>query len=343
MTKLKTLRKQERREYDMANFAEPPKVFPRYCDQPHPWWAMNKPTPSPKVKLHKSVSEPVIKVTDAPSAFAEKVEVGPVVGPVQPLPNEVLEEPYPAPLYQTDDMYMGNQTKKRYTDVLIEQGLMRNQPRYFDNLRPIATNKNDYLHLDKFSSFDVIREGAYEMEMDKPMKSKLGIQMAQVPPGVPKSSHSASGTSSTGAPERASNVTGRSPGPRSIAAESGTSSVVGGHAGGSTVAQTPSPVRKTDRLPTREAPSFVSGSPSPARNGGLGGVRCGGFQRYDQQQRPEFHYLQERHRTRTDSTGAERSGKFGAAASVVQMAQALKSGPVKARSRTQTSHSAHSS
>lgn len=338
MTKLKNARKQDRIEYDMANFNEEKRQFPRFSDQPHPFWTMgNDRSPhEKKPRMHKTVSEPVIKVTDAPSAFETKVEVGPIVGPVQPLTTEVLQEPLPRPQDQAADMFTGTQTKKRYTDFMIETGQMRNQPRYFDNLQPLRTDKNDYLPLDHWSSFEMIRDASYasiakSTSKDSPLISKLHSHTPKLPPGVPKSNHSASGTSSTG-PERPS------PAPRSIAAESGTSSVnPQSHVDGSHIGKgTPSPVRKVERLPTREAPNYVSGSPSPAKNGGYTGVRCGGFQRYDQQQRPEFQYLQNHPRTRTDSTAKS----IGALSAAVSAVGALKRG---GRSRTQTAHSAHSS
>lgn len=273
-----------------------------------------------------------------PVRFATKVEVGPVVGPVQPLPHDVLEEPLPRPLDQIDDMYMGNQTIKRYTSDMIEMGQLRNQPRLFDSLPPIRTDKTDFVPLDRFSSFEIIKQASYgqERHVDKePVVSKIKNVLDKMMPQMPKSaaSHSASGTSSTGPPER------HSPGPRSIAAESGTSSANAEGATGLAGKGAFSPPKKTDHLPAREVPNFVGGSPSPPKNPGFGGVRCGGFQLYDQHKTDGFKYGSKSspHRDRTYSTG--KTMGLGAASSAVQMALKGRG----ARSRTQTGHSVHSS
>merc|ERR1719281_1386166 len=117
--------------------------------------------------IHKCVSEPMLKITDAPSAFAEKVEVGPIVGPKQPLPKSVFAPPLAGPMPPFDDPCYGRQTVKRFTDQEIERGMLRNMPRFFDNLPTLRTEAKDFEPIDHSSSFDLIKARSIRKENER--------------------------------------------------------------------------------------------------------------------------------------------------------------------------------
>lgn len=350
MSALKAQRKRDRIEYDMAHFREDTKEFPRFSDQPHPFWTLGaEQRPFAQKNPQRSVSEPVLKITDAPSAFAEKIDVGPTMGPTQPLPKAVFAPPLAGPMPPFEDPCYGRQTVKRYTDAMIERGQMRNMPRYFDTLQPIATEAKDFHPIDHYSSFELIKEKSLKDEAEKrklaensPTMSRLGHHL---PPGA------SAACSASGVEQEGSYISGMRSRVASGLEDGGGSSSdacnrgeVGGP--GERRSRRTSPEKappEVTRLPSREAPNFMMGTPSPAKNLGRSGVRCGGFQHWDQTQRPDDQTRADpsaddrRTRGRADSKGAGLS--FGAAAKTISAISRKKNGAESGRrSRTHSSN-----
>lgn len=166
LTKLKNARKQERVEYDMANFFEEKRQFPRFSDQAHPWWTLQKrgsSAPAQQSPMRPVASEPCLKITDSPRGD---------FGTIKPS-TAPLESVYPP---QEGDRLQklgkqkwndGSQTVKRWTTELIEKGSLRNCPRFFDNIKPMCTCAKDFEPLDNTSSMEPIRTAALKKQSMK--------------------------------------------------------------------------------------------------------------------------------------------------------------------------------
>lgn len=158
LTKLKVQRKQERREYDMANFYEENRMFPRFSDQPHPWWTLQKRGSSapPKHNTMRPVaSEPTFKITDSPRGELNKPMTAPLESVYPPIEGDRVQKSH-----NQQKWHDGAQTVKRWTTELIEKGNIRNCPRFFDNLKPITGCAKDFEPLENTSSIEPIRTAA---------------------------------------------------------------------------------------------------------------------------------------------------------------------------------------
>eukprot|EP00746_Dinoflagellata_sp_MGD_P165634 gnl/MRDRNA2_/MRDRNA2_95020_c0_seq1.p1 gnl/MRDRNA2_/MRDRNA2_95020_c0~~gnl/MRDRNA2_/MRDRNA2_95020_c0_seq1.p1 ORF type:complete len:687 (+),score=123.82 gnl/MRDRNA2_/MRDRNA2_95020_c0_seq1:135-2195(+) len=161
LAKLKNQRKQDRIEYDMANFFEEKRQFPRFSDQPHPWWMLQKrgySAPAKHNQLRPAVSEPCLKITDSPRGGDNKPSTAPLESMYPPTEGERLQK------IGQQKWKDGSQTVKRWTTELIEKGNLRNVPRYFDNLKPMCTCAKDFEPLDNTSSMEPIRTAALEKQ-----------------------------------------------------------------------------------------------------------------------------------------------------------------------------------
>merc|ERR1711998_710065 len=68
LTKLKDRRRRDKIEYDMANFRERPKEYPKFSERPDiPFWADGEKSPDVAPvppAMSRTLSEPVFKVTE---------------------------------------------------------------------------------------------------------------------------------------------------------------------------------------------------------------------------------------------------------------------------------------
>lgn len=177
LTKLKSQRKQERAEYDMANFSEERRQFPRFSDQPHPWWALQKRGSSAPAK-HNSMrpvaSEPALKITDSPRGDLQKPSTAPLESVYPPKEGDKLQK---KGQQKWND---GAQTVKRWTTELIEKGNLRNVPRFFDNIKPICTCAKDFEPLDNTSSIEPIRTAALKQQAEVRKRHKTTTVTSQL-------------------------------------------------------------------------------------------------------------------------------------------------------------------
>lgn len=169
LSKLKAQRKQDRVEYDMANFFEEKRQFPRFSDQPHPWWTIQKrgsSAPAPQNKLRPVASEPCFKITDSPRGDLKKPSTAPLESVYPPVEGERLQK------IGEHKWRDGSQTVKRWTTEMIEKGNMRNVPRFFDNIKPMATCAKDFEPLDNTSSIEPIRVAALKKQAETKERSR---------------------------------------------------------------------------------------------------------------------------------------------------------------------------
>jgi len=161
LTRLKDQRKKDRIEYDMQNFARSrvaPREYPKFSDNPEvPFWLAERneqmASASPPPAVSRSVSEPMLKVTDLPWAH-------------EPARTTMADLPHAAHAMaagkEASGPAYGSRTVKRWTAEMIERGEGRNKPRLFDSIQPVRIGPMDLQSLDLTSSMEPIRRAAQD-------------------------------------------------------------------------------------------------------------------------------------------------------------------------------------
>jgi hypothetical protein len=162
LTKLKTERRQDKIEHDMANFEPPVKQYPRYSDQDSPWWTLQ----------NGYCTEPPTSLLKAPPAA--------ITGKVNETvhfthTNETKEDERQAAntrAYHELDMIdeMSDKAIKRWSTEFAEMGQGQRGPRLFDGVRQAVTYSHDFTPLDHFSSFELIRKDSMRAESERNQK-----------------------------------------------------------------------------------------------------------------------------------------------------------------------------
>merc|ERR1719321_2013037 len=130
----------------MAHFGERKKENPRYSDQPHPWWTLhqqNRHMSAPSIVRDAKPEQPVLKVT----------QTNPDV-----------------------------QTVKRWTTDLIEHNQLRNQPRLFDQLRPMRIYAKDFAPLENYSSFEWTRNQSLRQQAEARKRNSEHVPRSKLDP-----------------------------------------------------------------------------------------------------------------------------------------------------------------
>lgn len=175
LTKLKDQRRAARRDYDMQHFRlnRNPLEYPKYSDNPDvPFWLAGQEesmaSTAPPLRLHTSISEPVLKVNQVP--FGESPGAESLKGIQAPAAAQ-------KPQRKTD---LGAKTVKRFSVEMMENGEGRNKPRLFDAIQPMEVNVRDFEPLDATSCMEPIRKkcladmaGKTRRNAERPMRSKM--------------------------------------------------------------------------------------------------------------------------------------------------------------------------
>uniref|UniRef100_A0A7S4RK53 Uncharacterized protein n=1 Tax=Alexandrium monilatum TaxID=311494 RepID=A0A7S4RK53_9DINO len=269
MTKTKLLdqRRQDKIEYDMANFKVPDlQQFPHFSDRPDvPFWkqgSAERAGQEPRALSRKSASEPVLKVTDVPFGYQEPERSSPIM-------SLTAGKPVDGSKYQC-----GSHTVKRWTTDMLERGQGRNKPRLFDNIQPMRIGPLDLMPLEITSSIECIRNAACKGREEErqraaasPLRSLLFNDNTQLQP------------SSSGLNSRLGSKLGagsqRDPGAE-------TTKVTPGSALSRRAVATSDPVmRSTFNTVLSDKPREPRFFGSMTRPMSSTGVRCGGFQRFE--------------------------------------------------------------
>jgi len=181
-TRLKDNRLKDKIEYDMNHFGFPqvfPREYPKFSDHPDiPFWVSDPEdaglrTSHPR-SISRNMSEPAFKVTELP--FGEHRD-------------EVVSDPPQARTAgKTTQKYQqeGSKTVKRWSTDMLERGQARNQPRLFDNIRPVRIGPKDLEPLDLTSSMEPIRNAALRRQAEErkkmaamPKRSRLYVDPSE--------------------------------------------------------------------------------------------------------------------------------------------------------------------
>jgi len=181
LTKMKDQRRKDKMEYDMKNFSFPktfPRAYPKYSDHPDiPFWVSNAESArigenAPRA-MPRTVSEPTFKVTELPYGDEPSVSYDNIADSGKDLA---------AGKFSTKEMTLGSKTVKRWSTDMLERGQARNQPRLFDNIRPVRIGPKDLESLDLTSSFEPIRSAALRRQAEErkrmasiPKRSRLYV------------------------------------------------------------------------------------------------------------------------------------------------------------------------
>jgi len=278
LTRLKDNRLKDKIEYDMNHFSFPrsfPREYPKFSDHPDiPFWVSNAEDArigsSPPQTLSRNHSEPAFKVTELP--FGEE-------------PRETYEVmPDSAKALAAGKMTLGRQTElgsktvKRWSTDMLERGQARNQPRLFDNIRPVRIGPKDLEPLDLTSSMEPIRNAALRRQAEERKKMAAMPKRSRLYVDPSEETHAKLPAQAVGSKMESSEATAQR----------------------STMEPPPSATSAATRMPGRRVPIVTSEPvlrspvlettmPKEPRHFGTGtvplaqattgyGVRCGGFQ-----------------------------------------------------------------
>lgn len=276
LTRLKDNRLKDKIEYDMNHFSFPrsfPREYPKYSDHPDiPFWVSNAEDArigsSPPQTLSRNHSEPAFKVTELP--FGEE----------QRETYEVM--PDSAKALAAGKMTLGRQTElgsktvKRWSTDMLERGQARNQPRLFDNIRPVRIGPKDLEPLDLTSSMEPIRNAALRRQAEERKKMAAMPKRSRLYVDPSEETHAKLPAQAVGSKMESSEAAQRSTEPPPSA----------------TSAATRMPGRRVPIVtsePVLRSPVLETTTPKEPRHFGTGtmplaqattgyGVRCGGFQ-----------------------------------------------------------------
>lgn len=154
LTKLKADRKRERIEYDMHHFGLHEKQLPRWSDLQEPWYvktaeasgsdAYSRTYPTPKM-----VKEADYKVTQV--SKTGRYWAKPALDSGRPAADQNV---------QTSNHHWSEQVRKTIPSWTTQQLAFRTagNGRIFDNIPPQRCYQKDLMHIDSYSSFDLIRQ-----------------------------------------------------------------------------------------------------------------------------------------------------------------------------------------
>lgn len=278
LTRLQKDRKNARIEYDMAHFEHntvQPRMYPKFSERPDvPFWvadastfpATGYPTPA----LSRTVSEPVLKVTDVP--FGEEVRDGRHGARGVSATDAPAGKPVSGSAAR-----LGSKTVKRWSTDMIERGQGLNRPRLFDNIQPARIGPRDLESPDLTSSMEPIRSACLKQRAldrkkaaDSPRRSKLWNEATDSFDAAPR----ATGVIQFAPDSPLARKGGRAPKAKSTIVPLTSSEPLLRMAGG------PGVLDKTDLKP-REPRFFGTVVNTAPRAHSQTGVRCGGFQRFD--------------------------------------------------------------
>jgi hypothetical protein len=172
LTKMKDQRRREKIEYDMENFRNKPKTYPKFSERPDiPFWVSDGEHgahPAPVHAIPRMMSEPVFKISEMP--FGDDMKES-----HQTLPDAAYNTAAGLPAKkdmtktgkEQSKAAIGSRTKKRFCAEMIERGQARNMPRLFDAIQPLHTGPRDMESLDVTSSLAPIRENAMKKNAEQ--------------------------------------------------------------------------------------------------------------------------------------------------------------------------------
>lgn len=283
LTKMKDQRRKDKMEYDMTHFSFPkafPRQYPKYSDHPDiPFWVSNAESArigeAPPRAMPRTISEPTFKVTELPYGDEPSVSYDNIADSGKELA---------AGKFSTKQMTLGSKTVKRWSTDMLERGQARNQPRLFDNIRPVRIGPRDLEQLDLTSSFEPIRSAALRRQAEErkrmasiPKRSRLYVDPNEEPNLKTVASHGNGGRGSF------IDSSDHGSGPRVEPPMSATSAAT----------RMPSrrPLGNDMRPPVIESPKEprIFGTQNMTRPL-QSGIRCGGFQHLDGTlSRPSLH------------------------------------------------------
>lgn len=283
LTKMKDQRRKDKMEYDMTHFSFPkafPRQYPKYSDHPDiPFWVSNAESArigeAPPRAMPRTISEPTFKVTELPYGDEPSVSYDNIADSGKELA---------AGKFSTKQMTLGSKTVKRWSTDMLERGQARNQPRLFDNIRPVRIGPKDLEPLDLTSSFEPIRSAALRRQAEErkrmasiPKRSRLYVDPNEEPNLKTVASHGNGGRGSF------IDSSDHGSGPRVEPPMSATSAAT----------RMPSrrPLGNDMRPPVIESPKEprIFGTQNMTRPL-QSGIRCGGFQHLDGTlSRPSLH------------------------------------------------------
>eukprot|EP00913_Durusdinium_trenchii_P016707 g15705.t1 len=174
-------------EYDMQHFSFPrafPREYPKYSDHPDiPFWVSNAESArigdSAPRAMPRTISEPTFKVTELPWGDEPTVSYENLADSAKALA---------AGKFSSKEMTLGSKTVKRWSTDMLERGQARNQPRLFDNIRPVRIGPRDLEQLDLTSSMEPIRNAALRRQAEErkrmasmPKRSRLYVDPHEEP------------------------------------------------------------------------------------------------------------------------------------------------------------------
>ena len=171
LTKLKADRKRERIEYDMHFFGEHEKQMPRWSDCAEPWYvktaeacgsnAYSKEY-SPPVKHEKEADYKVTQVSKTGRYWTKTPQAS--------------GRPEARPGVQSSNHHWSEQVRKTIPSWTTQQLAFRvaGKGRIFDYIRDEPCFTKDLMHIDSFSSFDLIRQRGLRADAEtKQLKKNL--------------------------------------------------------------------------------------------------------------------------------------------------------------------------
>ncbi|CAD7945145.1 unnamed protein product [Amoebophrya sp. A25] len=219
LTQMKEQRRRERIEYDRRHFSAPEKAEFRYSDQDQYWFeTVRRATNEEKgvsqedadriqgktsadFARARSVPPPTFKVTeqipyahDTHAPHAENID----------LPEHVEGGSIKERKSRCRAWHNGGKTKWKYTTDVIKTGGLRNAARLFDSMQPEKLSAVDFIPLDTYSSFEVIRKGAMRKHAELKAHTKdhgLKSRLSEIPKNK-KERGSAASLSGTGVNSR---------------------------------------------------------------------------------------------------------------------------------------------
>jgi len=193
LSQMKEMRRRERIEYDRRHFGERERTEYRYSDQDKYWFDLVQEATNPAAleKVHGKTKQDFKRARSVPAPCLKVTEQIPYEGATDPAP---LDENIDLPdsidgktLQERKERLQawnnGGVTKWKYTTEVIKGGGLRNAPRLFDSMQPEKLSAVDFIPLDTYSSFDVLRKDAVRKRAelrahtkDHGMKSRLNAE-----------------------------------------------------------------------------------------------------------------------------------------------------------------------
>ncbi|CAD7957375.1 unnamed protein product [Amoebophrya sp. A120] len=214
-SQLKEQRRRERIEYDRRHFGTNDRTEYRYSDQDQYWFDLVQRVTNPAAleKVHgktkndfqraRSVPAPCLKITEQ-IPYERETEIQPQDENID-LPDSIEGSNIQERKSRLKSWNPGGITKYKYTTEVIKSGGLKNAPRLFDTLQPEKLSAVDFIPLETYSSFNVIRHDAMKKHAELKahtkahgMKSRL-LADNNVAGGTHKNDATAIGRSSAGA------------------------------------------------------------------------------------------------------------------------------------------------